>query len=69
MTKKRTLAQATIATKALIDSGFPDSEGIQFDSDVCTPEDEQLAAVKNNILKKLRVRLGMSAQSMAEQTS
>jgi hypothetical protein len=50
-------AQATVAPSALGDGRFPCGEGIQFDGDVCTPEEQRLEAIKNKILKKLAVRL------------
>jgi hypothetical protein len=35
---------------------FSACEGIQFDAEVCTPEDQQMDAIKKRILKKLQVR-------------
>jgi hypothetical protein len=57
----RTLAQATAVAPASVNDGFSSREGILFDSDVCTAEDERMEAIKNNILKKLRARLNSTA--------
>jgi hypothetical protein len=35
---------------------FPGREGIQFDGEVCTPEEQQLDVIKKKILRKLQVR-------------
>lgn len=45
------------AVSAAMDGGFSVCEGIQFDADVCTPEDERMEAIKQNILRKLAARL------------
>jgi hypothetical protein len=36
----------------------PRSDCIQFDDDVCTPEEQQLDITRRKILKKLLARLG-----------
>jgi hypothetical protein len=48
------LAQA--AVPASINGGFTAREGIQIDADVCTPEDERMEAIRQNILRKLATR-------------
>jgi hypothetical protein len=49
--------QTAVIAPAPEDSGFPFGEGIQFDEDVWTPEEEDLEVIKRKILEKLLVRL------------
>ncbi len=45
------------AVPASMENGFAACEGIQFDADACTPEDERMEAIRQNILRKLAARL------------
>lgn len=40
-----------------MERGFAVCDGIRFDADARTPEDERMEAIKQNILRKLAARL------------
>lgn len=50
-------------------AGFRVCEGIQFDADVYTPEDEHMEAIKQNILRKLAARSKVFRQTSVGHTT
>jgi len=44
------------AVPASMQNSFAACEGIQFDAEVCTPEEERMEAIKQSILSKLAAR-------------
>lgn len=51
--------RAQLETASVMSQDAFTNDGIRFDSDVCTAEDERLETIKNQILAKLRVRMGL----------
>ena len=52
-----TLGQVPAVAPAPANTGYPYGDGIQFDEDVWTPEEEDMEVIKRKILEKLLVRL------------
>ena len=51
------VGQTPVVAPAVAGSEYPFCEGIQFDEDVWTPEEEDMEVIKRKILEKLLVRL------------
>jgi len=52
-----TLGQIPAIAPPSAGSGYPYGDGIQFDDEVWTPEEEEMEVIKRKILEKLLVRL------------
>jgi hypothetical protein len=52
-----TLGQAPVVAPAPAGCGYPYGDGIQFEENVWTPEEEEMEVIKRKILEKLLVRL------------
>ncbi|HEX4265415.1 MAG TPA: hypothetical protein VH597_13845 [Verrucomicrobiae bacterium] len=52
-----TLGQTPVVAPASAGCVYPYSDGIQFEQDVWTPEEEEMEVIKRKILEKLLVRL------------
>jgi hypothetical protein len=52
-----TLGHAPVVAPAPAGCEYPYGEGIQFDQDTWTPEEENMEVIKRKILEKLLVRL------------
>ena len=63
-----TLGQAPVVAPAPAGSEYPFCEGIQFDEDAWTPEEEDMEVIKRKILEKLLVRLAPEKMGSPQRT-
>jgi hypothetical protein len=52
------LGQTPAMAPGAANSGYPYGDGIRFEDEVWTPEEQELEVIKRKILEKLMVRLG-----------
>ncbi|HWD92778.1 MAG TPA: hypothetical protein VG938_10550 [Verrucomicrobiae bacterium] len=64
-----TLGQTPVVAPAPAGCEYPYGEGIRFDEDAWTPEEEEMEVIKRKILEKLLVRLAPGSAARTSRTA